>query len=206
MSIERRDLLGESLAIEERADGKKILAGYASVYYNSAKRGDTEYKLWQDMLERISSTAFQRALKEKHDVRALFNHKSDSILGRVSANTLRLSSDNKGLKYEIDLPDTQLGKDVAISVQRGDISGSSFAFNVRGRTIEEIDGVTIRTITDVDLIDVGPVTFPAYTGTTVGMRCHDIESIKTEYENEVSVIRLRENLRNHRKQMLDNCQ
>lgn len=202
MKTERRDLYENGLTIEVR-DGKRTLAGYASVFYDPSQRAKTEYKLWQDMIERIAPTAFTRALKEKHDVRALFNHESGNLLGRSTAGTLRLSVDKRGLKYEIDLPDTQVGKDVAVSVERGDITGSSFAFQVTGRTIEETDNLTIRTITDVTLIDVGPVTFPAYTGTTVGVRSDCI----TDVENEVKEFKQQRELLKkhleHRKQMLD---
>lgn len=180
MKVERRDLCGDGVKIETREDGKRFVAGYASVFFNPNKRSDTEYKLWEGMVERIAPTAFARALKEKHDVRGLFNHDSNQVLGRSTAGTLKLSTDERGLKYEIDLPDTQLGKDLAVSIERGDINGSSFAFYVTGRTIEEKENITIRTITDVTLQDVGPVTFPAYTGTTTSVRSVDKDSIELE--------------------------
>jgi HK97 family phage prohead protease len=180
MKVERRDLCGDGVKVETREDGKRFVTGYASVFFNAKKRSETEYKLWEGMVERVAPTAFNRALKEKHDVRGLFNHDSNQVLGRSTAGTLKLSVDERGLKYEIDLPDTQLGKDLAVSIERGDINGSSFAFYVTGRTIEETDNLTIRTITDVTLQDVGPVTFPAYTGTTTNVRSVDKDSIEIE--------------------------
>jgi HK97 family phage prohead protease len=118
--------------------------------------------------------AFDRALKEKQDVRALFNHDDNQVLGRSKSGTLRMSVDSKGLKYEIDPPDTQLGRDLVTSIRRGDIDGSSFAFIVRGQKWNETtkDGVTtyLREITDCDLMDVSPVTYPAYEQTSVAVR------------------------------------
>lgn len=181
MNIERRNFSG-TVGIEERSDGGKRLTGYASVFYSPNDSRGTQYQLWPGMMERIAPTAFNRALSEQQDVRALFNHDMNLLLGRSTANTLRLSVDARGLKYEIDLPDTQAGRDVATSIARGDVTGSSFTFQATGRTIEDSGDVSIRTITDVNLIDVGPVTFPAYTGTTAGMRSHDAESIRQEFE------------------------
>lgn len=156
---------------------KPILAGYASVFYNGTD--ETEYELWKDAagrcVERVLPGAFARAIKEEDDCRALFNHDSNLVLGRTAANTLRLTEDEAGLAYEIDLPDTQLSRDLAVSVGRGDVSGSSFAFNVRKQSVtREVlsDGtdLIVREIKDVDLYDVGPVTFPAYASSTTGLR------------------------------------
>lgn len=202
MKIERRDLCGEGVKVETREDGKRVITGYASVFFNPNKRAETEYKLWGDTVERIAPTAFTRALKEKHDVRALFNHDANQLLGRSSAETLRLSTDARGLKYEIDLPDTQIGRDLAVSIERGDINGSSFAFYVTGRTIEEMDKLTIRTITDVTLQDVGPVTYPAYSGTTAGMRSVD-DSAMDSVRDEIEGFRKTELLSQYRKHTLD---
>jgi HK97 family phage prohead protease len=156
----------------ETRDGKQQLVGYAAVFHRSGEAG-TEYRLAEDVVERIAPTAFNRALSEKHDARALFNHDPNMILGRAAAGTLRLSVDQRGLRYEIDLPDTQTGKDVAASVARGDLTGSSFAFSINGKAgqrFEKGDKYDVRHILDVDLFDVGPVTYPAYEATSTGLR------------------------------------
>lgn len=151
-------------------DGKtKTISGYAAVFANEKDAG-TRYKLWDDMEERIQPGAFDRALKDKHDVRALFNHEPNNLLGRSTSGTLRLSTDSVGLKYEIDLPDTQQARDVATLIDRGDLDGSSFGFVARKVEWEDRGGMSYRKILDVDLIDVGPVTYPAYTSTTAQMR------------------------------------
>jgi HK97 family phage prohead protease len=83
--------------VENRAAGKKAIVGYGAVFYSDTDPG-TEYWLWGDVVERISPGAFDRALKERHDARGLFNHDPSNLLGRVTNGTMRLSVDRKGLK------------------------------------------------------------------------------------------------------------
>jgi HK97 family phage prohead protease len=150
---------------ELRAAGdgdKPQISGYAAVFNQETRIGDF-------FTEIIKPGAFTRALKEKQDVRALFNHDADKVLGR-SPKTLRLSEDSKGLKYEIDLPDTTTANDLRESIKRGDIDQSSFAFVAVKQTWREEGDQLIREIEDVDLYDVSPVTYPAYEGTSVSAR------------------------------------
>jgi HK97 family phage prohead protease len=173
--MERRMTPTGDVKVETRADGGKMLSGYAAVFHRDGDAG-TEYRLGPDVVERIAPTAFNRAIQEKHDARALFNHDPNMLLGRAGAGTLRLSVDARGLKYEIDLPETNVGKDVAASIARGDLSGSSFAFRINGKggqRFEKGKDYDVRNILDVDLYDVGPVTYPAYEGTTTGVRSGD---------------------------------
>lgn len=149
----------------ERSADRGVLTGYAAVFYRSGDPG-TEYHLWEDCAERIGRTAFDRALRERQDVRAFFNHDESQVLGRVSAGTLRLSVDSVGLRYSVDLPDSSIGRDVAELVARGDVTGSSLMFFRRGFEETREGDRLILTITDVDLVEVGPVTFPAYKATT----------------------------------------
>jgi HK97 family phage prohead protease len=147
--------------------------GHASVYFDAADPG-TRYMLWEDVEERVMPGAFDRALRENQDVRALFNHDSNQVIGRTSSGTLKLSTDDKGLRYEANAPDTQVGRDVVTLIKRGDVTGSSFGFSVRGERIrkETRDGKPyyIRELTDVDLYDVSPTTFPAYQSSDASAR------------------------------------
>lgn len=176
--MERRTTTGPEIRVENR-DGKNTVVGYGAVFYRDGTPG-TEYKMFSDLVERISPGAFSRALKEKHDAAGLFNHDPNMLLGRVSSGTMRLAVDERGLRYEIDLPDTTVAKDVAASIARGDVQGSSFAFKVTKQSwSEQKDGPDIRTIEDLDLFDTGPVVFPAYSGTTTGLRsCDDNEALQ----------------------------
>lgn len=150
----------------KRSDAGITLTGYAA-----------KYNVMSDDLggfrEIIKPGAFRRAVEENQDVRFLFNHDSDNILARTKSGTLALEDDAVGLRFEAKLPDTQLARDVATSVERGDIDGMSFGFRTVRDDWEFKTGGEIRHLLDVDLFDVGPVTFPAYPDTGVAKRSHE---------------------------------
>lgn len=161
VTYERRTATG---TVELRAVGdKRVIAGYGAVFN----------KLSQNLggfVEQVAPGAFAKTIQEQ-DIRALFNHGEDGVLGRLAAKTLRLVEDGTGLAYEIDPPDTTLGRDVATLIARGDISGSSFGFRVIEDDWGETEaGFPLRTLKQVSLRDVGPVTFPAYVDTSTAMR------------------------------------
>ena len=168
MKIERRDCTRADVRMEGDDEARKF-TGYAAVFYRDGEAG-TEYELWGGAVERIMPGAFDDALKND-DVRALFNHSPNLVLGRTSAGTLRLTVDDVGLRYEIDADDTNVAHDVASHLKRGDVNGSSFGFNVTNEEwINRGEDDTVRLIRSVQLFDVGPVTFPAYVATDAGMR------------------------------------
>lgn len=177
--IERRFTTG---AVELRSEGegenaKRKVRGYAAVFNSDSENLGTEkYR----MIERIDAGAFDDVLND--DVRALFNHDANLILARskAGAGTLSIGVDTRGLWYEFEAPDTQAGRDLMVSLARGDVDQSSFGFTVRkeGQKWEEEtrDGVTIarRTIKKVSrLYDVSPVTYPAYPDASVALRSLD---------------------------------
>tara|TARA_Y100000593_G_scaffold95024_1_gene198482 strand:- start:6533 stop:7171 length:639 start_codon:yes stop_codon:yes gene_type:complete len=176
----------QPVTVERRADGTATISGYAAVYHREDNPG-TQYELMPNYYERIQPGAFTRALNEGDDVRALFNHDASAVLGRSKSGTLRLSADKVGLKYEVDLPNTQLARDLAESVERGDISGSSFAFSVtpEGQKIErDKDGTTYRNILETRLYDVSVVTYPAYEAATSGLRsAENVEEAKAALDS-----------------------
>lgn len=164
--------------LRDNQTGLPTIWGYAAVFYDPADPG-TRYRIWRDLEERIMPTAFNRALREC-DPLALFNHEKSAVLGRLSSNTLRLSVDARGLRYEITTPDTATGREVVELVRRGDVRGSSFSFVpkvTKERKLDApVDGVRwIVEIEDCDLYDVGPVTIPAYTGTEAGVRLAGVD-------------------------------
>lgn len=176
----------QPVTVERRSDGTATISGYAAVYHREDNPG-TQYELMPNYYERIQPGAFTRALNEGDDVRALFNHDASAVLGRSKSGTLRLSADKVGLKYEVDLPNTQLARDLAESVERGDISGSSFAFSVtpEGQKIErDKDGITYRNILETRLYDVSVVTYPAYEAATSGLRSSEnVEEAKAALDS-----------------------
>lgn len=153
-----------------RTEGKPtVVQGYGAVFYRADNPG-TEYWLYRDLVERVGRSAFERAIREKDDVRALENHDVNLLMGRSSAGTLRLSVDDIGLRYEFDLPDSPNGQNLASKLERKDITGSSFSFDILKVQYTEERDYYVREMLDVRLFDVGPVTFPAYTAATAGLR------------------------------------
>lgn len=119
--------------------------------------------------EKISREAFRNTLANG-DCRALVNHDSRLVLGRVSNGTLKLREDQQGLACEIQLPNTSYARDLVESIRRGDINGMSFGFRVKRDDWNQEGLETVRTLKDVELLDVSPVTYPAYPQTDVAMR------------------------------------
>lgn len=188
--MERRDLSAARARIQLREkDGKPVIEGYGAVFYSATDPG-TEYELWRDVYERVLPGAFDRALRED-DVRSLFNHDSNFVLGRNRGATagLELSVDKIGLRYQVTPPDTQLIRDAVLEpIRRGDVDGSSFMFLVRSAAwVSEDRGgrqIEVREIREVELWETGPVVFPAYGSTTAGVRAarQDLDLVRTENE------------------------
>jgi uncharacterized protein len=178
-NLERRNFSG-GVKLEKDQDGKKYLSGYA-ILFNSESRdmgGFTEI---------ISPTALDGA--NMKDVVGLWNHDSNQLLGRTKSGTLKLEKDDRGLYYRIKLPRTQLGKDIQELVERGDITGSSFAFTIKedGQKWENRDGKRIRTITKFDTIfDVSAVLTPAYDDTSIALR--SLEKFNTQVQQDAPPI------------------
>jgi len=166
---EVRMLDAAGLAVETREGGGEdegpVLVGYAAVF-------DEETVINGWFREVIRRGAFRRAIEEEQDVRALWNHNPDYVLGRTRAGTLRLEEDERGLRVEIRPPRTTWATDLVESIRRGDVSQMSFAFRVRREAHDdgEDDRLPLREILDVDLYDVSPVTYPAYEATAISAR------------------------------------
>lgn len=157
-------VIAQELRVKKTDDGKRTISGYAALFNSlSGNLGG--------FVEKIAPGAFSEALKIS-DTRALFNHDANFVLGRQSAGTLRLKEDKIGLFMEVDLPDTQVARDLATSIDRGDITQQSFGFTVKRDSWEDIDkDVATRTLEEIgELFDVSPVVFPAYPDTSVAIR------------------------------------
>jgi HK97 family phage prohead protease len=180
-----------SASVEFRAaaepDASPVVRGYAAKFDSRSENlGSADHQFY----EVLDRGAFDDVLKD--DVRALFNHESSAILARSKngEGTLKIGTDDVGLWYEFIPPDTQVGRDLVTSLQRGDVDQSSFSFTVspEGQRWEEKrngDGpmVATRTITKVSrLYDVSPVTYPAYPDATVALR--SLEKFRMEQEPE----------------------
>jgi HK97 family phage prohead protease len=175
---ERRTLVAE---VRLAAPDSRRLVGHAAVFGEVADI-DGQFR------EVIAPGAFRKAIKGA-DVVARWNHNPDTILGRTESKTLRLSEDERGLAFELDIPNTTLGNDLLALVARGDVRGMSFAF--AGARDKWDHATNTRTITDVGmLLDVSPVIEPAYAGTDVALRSRG-EHLAAEQRERVSRLRNR---------------
>jgi len=162
---------------EVRADGAaRKLDGYAAVF-------NREAIIWGLWREEVAPGAYSKTIQEG-DIRALWNHDTNIVLGRNKAGTLRLAEDSKGLRTEIDPPDNEWGRPVVDAVQRGDVTGMSIAFRViKEEWIyppKDSRELPKRTIREAKLYDVSPVTFPAFEQTSISAR--SVALVKTEDE------------------------
>lgn len=147
-------------SISRAAVEGNTLVGYAAMYDSPTSR-QADFA----GTETIARGAFDAVIGA--DVVALQDHDMSKLLGRTSSGTLRLASDNRGLRFEIDLPDTQVGNDVRTLVQRGDLAGCSFTAAL-GEVERVKGGVVHRSFSR--LVDVSVVTNPAYLDTQVAVR------------------------------------
>lgn len=157
MKIERRYRTQEFRVSQ---DATPVIYGYAAVFDSpSHDMGWTEI---------IDPHAFDSIMPKNPDVRALWNHNPDHVLGRTAAGTLSLTLDARGLAYNITAPDTTVARDLIVSMRRGDITQSSFSFICkRDQWTDNADGTVTRRILEFsELIDVSPVTFPAFDNAT----------------------------------------
>jgi len=144
---------------EVREDGDGMtLTGYAARFNEPSEP--------LPFIERIKPGAFKRSINSRNDIKLLWNHNTDMVLGSTRAGTLTLKEDEIGLRVVASLPDTSYGRDAKVSIQRGDVTGFSFGFTVpAGGDSWSSDG-TERTLKSVRLMEVSTgVAFPAYPST-----------------------------------------
>ncbi|MGG3708689.1 HK97 family phage prohead protease [Heyndrickxia coagulans] len=143
-------------------DQPTMISGYASVFNSKTSIGDF-------FDEVIAPGAFSKSLANSSDVRALFNHNWDKVLGRTKSGTLRLFEDDRGLKFEIDLPNTSVARDLTESMARGDINQCSFGFFATGENWDYTSDPALRTVTEVELYEISIVSIPAYEDTEAAL-------------------------------------
>lgn len=153
----------------------KSFGGYAAVF-NSLSQDLGGFR------ETIKPGAFQSALRNSPDVKFLVDHDRNRMLARTSARTVTITEDTKGLRFRAAVPDTQLGRDVAYQVQRGDLSQCSFGFRVLKDSFSRLSTGVVRTITEFQRInDVSIVVDPAYESTSVSLRSqHELDAIESD--------------------------
>jgi hypothetical protein len=176
MTIEFRSWNPDEAEVRAVGDGMSF-TGYAARFNSRSE--------YLGFYEVIAPGAFTRTLKARNEIKAFLNHNPDVVLGSTRAGTLRLTQDDKGLLAEIDLPDTTAGRDLSTSVRRGDVSAMSFGFNVpKGGDAWSPDG-SERTLNEIALAEVSPVTgFPAYAATSASVRSIPLLAKRMEQDPE----------------------
>jgi uncharacterized protein len=171
MEMNKRDFKTQfKITREEVSPDEMIIEGYFALY-------EQETELFKDTYEIISKGAFDNTLN--NDIRALWNHNTQYVLGRNKSGSLELKTDEKGLFASIRLPKTQYAQDLYELVKRGDVDQCSFGFNIVGEDLEELASGGYRwRINEADLHEVSVVTFPAYENTTVQARAKQVEQIE----------------------------
>ena len=176
--MERRVIQTKEAFKTREEDGKRYVEGYFSVF-------NQPYEVVPGWIEEIAPGAFARTLREGKDVKVLWNHNSDIVLGSTQNRTATLREDDIGLfgSDEINEED-QDAKNGYARVSRGDVRGCSFGFDIRGMEESWDDDGTYRTrITDVELYEVSPCTFPAYSQTSISARNRDVfEDAKERFD------------------------
>lgn len=162
---EQRTYSGEVQVRSEGENTGRTIEGYAALYNVRSENMGGMYEI-------LAPGAFDNA--DMSDVRALFNHDASGILARTASGTLELFTDEKGLKYRFEAPNTNLGNDLLEMIKRRDVSQSSFAFSfpTEGDDWFSVDKENRTfTINKIDRVyDVSPVTYPAYSMTSVAAR------------------------------------
>ena len=161
----------EETRAEQNDKKEMVITGVAAVFEKLS------VPLW-GFKEKIRRSAFSKSL-EKNNVKALWNHNRDFVLGSTKSGTLKVKENEKGLPFEVVLPDSEWGRSAYESIKRGDVDQMSFGFNVIGQEWDESDPKNIiRTLTEVDLHEISFTAFPAYKQTSAKTR-----SIKEEYQD-----------------------
>lgn len=190
IDVRERRVFGASFELRAADDDSPAtLKGYAALFNKrSSDLGG--------FFEEISPGAFADTLDG--DVRALFNHDPNIVLGRTKSGTLDLSEDKRGLAFELRPPDTTLVADQVLApIQRGDVSQMSFGFITLDDEWRTEGKTEIRTLIKVELLDISPVTFPAYPQTKVAVRSLEVwreSQPESVAQRELEEIRLRDGL------------
>jgi hypothetical protein len=150
------------------------LTGYAAVF-NSDSLPITNERRGRPFVERVAPGAFAETLTEKRngdEILSFWAHMPEQPLGRFGKN-LRLSEDERGLRYELDVPDTTAGRDLVENIKHGIVDGVSFGFSVRQEKFVRGAEMDTRTLVKVKLYEVSPTAIPAYPDTSIDFRSHD---------------------------------
>jgi HK97 family phage prohead protease len=160
--MEKRILICDNseTRVSDGEDNKRVVSGYAAKF-NEIAYGEV-----------VRPGAFNKSLNDGGNVVALWNHDSSKPLASLESETLSLEVDDIGLKYEFSPADTTDGRNLLALLDPPIVNKSSFQFRtIKDKMTRDDEGNVLRELLEVDLIDVSPVLFPWYDGTSVGLRC-----------------------------------
>jgi HK97 family phage prohead protease len=171
--IETRRITFNDFELRAAASGNGMtFSGYAAVFNSDSEP--------LPFIERIMPGAFAKSLKSRNNIRMYMNHDSSMLLGTTKSKTVRLTEDSKGLFVDADLPDTTVGRDLSVLMQRGDVDSMSFGFTVPQGGDRFSDDGSRRELKQIRLYEVSVVTgFPAYTATSAQVRSFDALATRT---------------------------
>lgn len=172
MKIKTREMYFRTDFHTRQENDERFIEGYFI-------RFNEETELWEGLFEEVDPKAVDDSLRN-NDIRCLFNHDTNIVLGRTSNGTLELRKDEKGLFGRVKInPNDKQALDIYARIERGDINACSFGFNIIDEEVQNReDGTTKFILKKIDLHEVSPVTFPAYPTTTIQARKKDLEEYK----------------------------
>ena len=156
------------------------LVGYV-VKWNSRSQ-----LIWGEFYEQFAPKAFSQSLSNNPDIRALFEHDHKALLGRTISNTLILAEEDIGLRFKLPAPDTQLGRDLLVSVDRGDIRGMSFGFIATSESWDFNQEPCLRTVNSAEIYEVTVTSMPAYQESDIQIAKRSMLEAKAKFQPDLS--------------------
>lgn len=172
---EVRSIRASELRAVKNEDGSRSISGLIPYNTLSVDLGG--------FVEKIAPGAFRDAFDPGADVLSLYNHTLGNLLGRTTSGTLTLTDSDAGLRYTVKLPNTSIANDLVELVDRGDISATSFGFDIddwdADQTWDYAGDLIVRTLNKVSLFEVSPVACPAYPDAAIALR-HAPRAVRTK--------------------------
>ena len=164
VSLEHRTAPITGLELRAKDKGLPTILGHAALF-------DVRSTYLMGFYEEVERGAFTESVATG-DIRALYQHNTEKVLGRTKSGTLSLWEDDQGLAFELNPPDNSIGRDAVVSIERGDVDQMSFGFNVPPKGddwTETEEGIPLRKLRKIGLMEISPVTWAAYPQTGVGV-------------------------------------
>lgn len=176
---EIRKFIATDLETRTEEASEKIISGYINKFNTRSQ--------YMGFYEEVANGAFNRTLSDGHNIYAMYNHDSNMILGSTRSGSLKLNVDDVGLHFELRInPNISYANDLYELVRNGDIAGCSFGFYVLDDTWSYTeDKIDLRTVKEVELIEVTITPFPAYLDSEASCRSFELHNKEIEKAKEL---------------------